>query len=127
GGGPGVTLLSPEQLGALVRDAECIAKNFHPNIARIKHIDATEADVTIGSEFVDGSTLADLFAITAARGQRFPLDVLVRVLLDVLTGLHALHGFRDASGASINAVHGELCPGNIVVGRDGIARIVNAL
>ncbi|MBX3199359.1 MAG: protein kinase [Labilithrix sp.] len=123
----GATVLAAEELGLLLRDAQCLAKNWHPNIARIKHVDLVGGDLTLASELVDGATLADLSAIAAGRGAALPLDVLVRVLLDVLAGLHGLHGLRDNARTPIGAVHGELCPANVVVGRDGVARLVNAL
>ena len=123
----GVTALSPEELGLLLRDAQCLAKNWHPNIARIKHVDLVNGDLTIATELVDGATLADLIAITAARRTPFPLDVLARVLVDVLAGAHGIHGLRDATNLPIGAIHGALCPANIVVGRDGVARLVDPL
>src|SRR5690606_1086274 len=76
---------------------------------------------------VDGSSLADLITLATANGGTFPLDVLVRVLLDVLAGVHGIHGLRDGRNVPIGAIHGGLCPTNIIVGRDGVARIVNAL
>ncbi len=130
-GGPpvteGVTALSAEELGLLLRDAQCLAKNWHPNIARIKHVDFVSGDLTIATELVDGATLGDLIAITAARRTPFPLDVLVRVLIDVLAGAHGIHALRDGRNLPIGAIHGALCPANIVVGRDGVARLVAPL
>lgn len=100
-GGPpvaeGVAALSPEQLGLLLRDAQCLATNWHPNIARIKHVDLVSGDLTIATELVDGATLGDLIAICASRDAPFPRDVLVRVLIDVLAGAHGIHAVRDAN------------------------------
>ncbi len=125
--GDGPTRVSPEALGFLLRDAHCLAKHWHPNIARIKHVDLVNGELTIASELVDGSTLTDLASLATADRGTFPLDVLVRVVLDVLAGIHGIHGLRDARNVPIGAIHGELCPANIIVGRDGVARIVNAL
>jgi hypothetical protein len=132
------TPLDAEAMALLLRDARCLAKNWHPNIARVRHVDLTSKPrnvLTIASELVEGATLEDL--ITAAQGARseqtsardpqLPPPVLVRVLLDVLAGLHALHGLRDGMNAPLGAIHGELCPANVVVGKDGVARIVNVL
>ena len=129
------TPLDAESMALLLRDARCLAKNWHPNIARVRHVDLTSKPrnvLTIASELVDGATLADLIEAarperTSARDPLLALPVLVRVLLDVLSGLHALHGLRDGMNAPLGAVHGELCPANVVVGKDGVARIVNVL
>jgi serine/threonine protein kinase len=129
------TPLDAEAMALLLRDARCLAKNWHPNIARVRHVDLTSKPrnvLTIASELLDGSTLEDLIEAaqperTSARDPLLALPVLVRVLLDVLSGLHALHGLRDGMNAPLGAIHGELCPANVVVGKDGVARIVNVL
>lgn len=126
------TSLDAESMAMLLRDARCLAKNWHPNIARVKHVDLVAGELTIASELIDGATLEDL-RIAALRHydavgeQTLTLPLLSRVLLDVLAGLHALHGLRDGINAPLGAIHGEICPANIVVGRDGVARIVNVL
>ena len=129
------TPLDAEAMALLLRDARCLAKNWHLNIARVRHVDLTSKPrsvLTIASELLDGATLEDLIEAaqperTNARDPLLPLPVLVRVLLDVLGGLHALHGLRDGMNAPLGAIHGELCPANVVVGKDGVARIVNVL
>ncbi|MDF2694406.1 MAG: hypothetical protein K0S65_2789 [Labilithrix sp.] len=123
----GVVLVSTEQVAMLLRDAQSLATNWHPNIARIRHVDPVNGDLGIATELVDGATLGDLLAIAAGRKTPFPLDVLVRVLLDVLAGVHGIHALRDGRGLPLGIVHGELGPANVVVGKDGIARVVNAL
>jgi len=48
------------------------------------------------------------------------------VLVDVLSGLSAVHNLRDAKREPLKLVHGELTPECIIVGLDGIARIAGA-
>ena len=138
----GVSLAS-DAMATLVRDARCLAKNWHPNIARVRHVDIEGEDLTIATEVVDGVTLADLLAAAAAQRAAsagstgaakvapgeplLPLPVLVRILVDVVTGLSGLHGLRDDHGAPLGALHGALSPANIVVGKDGVGRLLNAL
>jgi eukaryotic-like serine/threonine-protein kinase len=124
---PGVASVSSEELAILLRDAQALAKNWHPNITRVKHVDRLDGALVIATELVDGVTLEDLLAISKRRGEPFPLDVLVRVSLDVLAGAHGIHALRDGRGVPLGVIHGELCPANIVVGKDGVARIINAL
>lgn len=126
------TELDAASVALLLRDARCLAKNWHANIARVRHVDLAGGELTIATELLDGATLADLFVEgsserTSARDPRLPLPVLVRILLDVLGGLNALHGLRDGMNLPLGAIHGELCPANIVVGKDGVARIIDVL
>jgi hypothetical protein len=135
------TPLDGESMALMLREARCLARNGHPNIARIAHVDLAGPDrpeLTIATELVDGATLADLFEAARPHGDDsrgaarrgsppLALPVLARILLDVLTGLHALHHLRDSTNAPLGALHGAVCPANVVVGKDGIARIVNVL
>jgi serine/threonine-protein kinase len=136
----GATPLDAEAMALLLRDARCLAKNAHPNIARVLHAEVSPAprrELTIATELLEGSTLADLMrsaklARTRARGPvlaeaLLPERELVRIMLDVLAGLHALQSLRDAMDLPLRAIHGALCPTNVVVGRDGVTRIINVL
>ena len=127
----GAVGIDAEAMALMLRDARCLAKNWHPNVARVRHVELTskpQSVLTVASDFIDGATLQDLVAARAPEGELpLALPILARILLDVLAGLHALHGLRDGMNAPLGAVHGELCPANVVVGRDGVARIVNVL
>jgi serine/threonine-protein kinase len=55
-----------------------------------------------------------------------PLRVGLRILLDALSGVAAVHQATQ-NGTPIDFVHGEVAPSNIIVGRDGVARLVPVL
>lgn len=128
----GATALSPEAMALMLRDARCLAKHWHPNIARVRHVDLIDGELFLASDLVDGTTLDDLFRAAketnaGASGPTLALPILVRVLVDVLTGLSALHGLRDGMNAPLGTMHGALCPANVVVGRDGVGRLLNPM
>jgi len=55
-----------------------------------------------------------------------PLRVSLRILLDAMSGLAAVHQATQ-NGKTVDFVHGEVAPSNIYVGRDGIGRLVPVL
>jgi eukaryotic-like serine/threonine-protein kinase len=129
--GDGVAaVVSAETMGLLLRDARALAKHWHPNVVRVRYADVVGGELSIATELVDGVTLDDLtIAARAARANprepAIPHTALVRILVDVLGGLHGLHGLRDGMHAPLGAYHGEICPTNVIVGKDGVARIAN--
>ncbi len=127
---PDAALVTAEEMAILLRDARCLAKNWHPNIARVRHVDLSIDGLDIATELIDGVTLEELLGLARAR-RVHPEEpvvshaVIARILLDVLGGLSALHSLRDGINAPLGVFHGELCPANVVVGKDGVARIVS--
>ena len=111
------------------REARSLAKNWHPNLARVRHVETIGEELVIATDFIDGVTLAELYAAGAAKRAKptdpyLPLPVLARIAVDVLGGLQGLHGLRDEANAPLGAFHGAVCPTNVVIGKDGVARIV---
>lgn len=123
-----------ETMALLLRDARCIQRSWHPNLARVRHVDVAQGELLVATEWIDGATLEDLaraarLAACATReaGAALPAPVVARIVLDVAAGVHALHTLKDGMQAPLDAVHGALCPSNVVVGRDGVARAVHLL
>jgi hypothetical protein len=73
-------------------------------------------------EYIDGANLHELMR-TAASPHLARLAL--PVLLDVLDGLQALHQPRSGSGNAAGLVHGAPCARHIVVGRDGLGRLLD--
>jgi serine/threonine-protein kinase len=76
-------------------------------------------DVLVATEFIDGVRWSEL-------AQGVPPELALRVFLDVLAGLSALHNLRDAKRQPLRFIHGELTPDCVIIGLDGVARIVGS-
>jgi eukaryotic-like serine/threonine-protein kinase len=104
-------------------EARLAARIHHPNVVSILEIGASEQAHYIVMEYVEGSTIAHMLATASKRGQRLPIQVGIRVVIDVLTGLHAAHELKDDDGKSLEIVHRDVSPQNILVGVDGSGRL----
>jgi len=54
-----------------------------------------------------------------------PFPVVVDILIGVLHGLHAAHEATNEQGEPLHIVHRDVSPQNIVVGTDGVARVLD--
>lgn len=112
------TVTTSEKARLLVR-AQRIAQLRHPNLVRMLPM---PGGAGLAPRSAPGRRLSDF--TPAGTFKRFELEQVVRLLLDVLSGLSALHeDIEDGVGF----VHGEVSPQHIYLGPDGTARLVPLL
>lgn len=108
----------------MLREAQAIAKVTHPNVVVVHDAGVVEVDgeskVFLTMELVAGQTLRRFMGSLHGspawrRGQR------AAELVDVL--LHAARGLAAAHDAGI--MHRDFKPENVLIGRDGVARVVD--
>jgi eukaryotic-like serine/threonine-protein kinase len=106
-------------------EARLAAGIHHPNVVPILEVGASERGYYLVMEYIEGDTLARLLARAATSGRRLPISVGIKVVVDMLLGLHAAHELRDEHGGATELVHRDVSPQNILVGADGNTRITD--
>src|SRR5216117_1055386 len=101
-----------DRMERFVREAKSAAALNHPNIAHIYEIGEHEGVNFIAMEFIDGETLREKI-----HSEQTDLRKLLRYLQHVAEGLAKAH----AAGI----VHRDLKPDNIMITRDGHAKILD--
>jgi eukaryotic-like serine/threonine-protein kinase len=102
-----------EEIARFRREAQAAGRLTHPNIVAVYDYGETAALAYIVMEFVDGPTLKDVLD----KRERFPLDGIRRIMGDVLAGLQFSH--------DRGVVHRDIKPGNIMLTKDGQAKIAD--
>ncbi|HEX9297221.1 MAG TPA: protein kinase, partial [Polyangiaceae bacterium] len=111
--------MTDEQAAEYVSAAEAATQLDHPNVVRARAISPGADEISISCDFVDGERLAALWESVV------PLEIALRVFIEVLTGLSAIHKVKDESGHKrLKLIHGEMSAANILVGIDGVSRIL---
>src|SRR5262249_10537451 len=82
-------------------------------------------ELFIVMEFVLGETLSRVLRGARAAGIRLPTPIVAAIVSDALEGLHAAHEATNEGGEPLGLVHRDVSPQNILVGRDGIARVLD--
>jgi eukaryotic-like serine/threonine-protein kinase len=95
----------------------------HPNVVSIVDVGEDETGPLAVMEFVDGISVAELVAKKEVHP--LPLDLALRIALQVAEGLHAAHELRASDGSPLELVHRDVSPQNILLGFDGIARVTD--
>lgn len=115
-------LAQREDLQEMFRDEARIASSLeHPNILRVVEVGGAPADPFIAMEFIQGHPLARVEQAQAQRGSGIPPQYGLAIVLDVARGLFYAH----EKGAPQQIIHRFLSPHKIVVGYDGLSRIID--
>jgi eukaryotic-like serine/threonine-protein kinase len=100
---------------ALLTDARRAEALQHPSALRVIEAGNEDGEIYLVTEHAEGEALSGL--VTASGPAGLPLPIVLRVLLDTLGAVAAAH----AQGA---ICHGELSPQHLLVGVDGVTRVI---
>ena len=115
----------------LRREARRLTTLANPHLARVREVAVRGDDLVVFGDFIDGEKLAHFWPPAGGASSHafgaLPLEVALRILLDVLTGVGALHALRDATQQPMKLTHGEIAPSTVLFGSDGVGRILHAV
>lgn len=110
----------------LLKEARLAARVRHPNVAATLDVVATKGDVLLVLDYVHGEALSTLCRAQAKqKKEQIPLPIATSIALDMLQGLAAIHDATDEKGRSLSLVHRDVSPPNVLVGADGVARVLD--
>ncbi len=115
----------PEFVAMFLDEARLAARVKHPNVVSILDVVAREGELFLVMEYVHGESLSRVLRLAAAAGRELPLAVLSAIAVGMLCGLHAAHEARDEYGERLNIVHRDVSPQNVLVGADGVSRLLD--
>ena len=115
----------PEFVAMLVDEARLAGRIHHPNVVTMLDVAAEDGELVLVMEYVHGEPLAKL--LRAARRKGLPVSprIAATILTEALHGLHAAHEARDEKGMELGIVHRDVSPQNIIVGADGVTRVLD--
>lgn len=115
----------PEQVEQILHEARVAALVRHPNVVQVFDVGEDPAGAYLVMHYVEGEVLSELMRGAERKKTRLPRRVALRIILDVLAGLHAAHEVVDEEGHALDLVHRDVSPQNILVGIDGVARLTD--
>jgi serine/threonine-protein kinase len=110
----------PQFVDMFINEARLASRISHPNVAQIIELGRNEGLHFIAMEYVAGESAAAL-----VRRVRPAMTYCARVVADAAAGLHAAHELRDADGESLQVVHRDVSPQNILISYDGAVKVVD--
>lgn len=115
----------PDIVTQFTDEARIAARIRHPNVVPTLDVISQNGEVFLVMEYVHGEVLSRLIVATSKRKEKIPPRIVASILSSALHGLHAAHEAKDTLGRSLGVVHRDISPQNIIVGVDGVARVLD--
>ncbi len=113
-----------DAVGMLFNEARLAARLHHPNVAPTLDVVVQRGDAYVIMDYVHGESLARLLRVASREGPP-AARIITSIVSGALRGLHAAHEARNERGEPLEIVHRDVSPQNILVGVDGVARLID--
>jgi len=115
----------PDFVAMFVDEARLAARIHHPNVIQTLDVESSEGELFVVLDYVHGDSLSRLLREARRLGEQPTPAIIGTILFDSLEGLHAAHEALDAKGEPLEIVHRDVSPHNLLVGTDGVARVLD--
>ncbi|EYF08478.1 serine/threonine-protein kinase [Chondromyces apiculatus] len=108
-----------------IDEARLAARIRHPNVVSILDVVSDGSELFLVMEYVAGESLFALQKGLQKHSLKLPVEVASSIATSALYGLHAAHEALSEEGTPLGLVHRDVSPQNILVGIDGITRVLD--
>jgi serine/threonine-protein kinase len=114
-----------ELVRMLVDEARISVMLDHPNIGQVFDLGNINGQYYIVMAFIEGMDVHDILDAMKKRREFLPVPAALHMIGETCKGLHHAHTLSGPDGRPLGIVHRDVSPQNIMVGFDGIVRIVD--
>ncbi len=115
----------PDFVSMFLDEARLAARIRHPHVVPTLDVVATPGELFLVMEYIHGVSVQRMFKRARELGERMPVDVSCGIAVGALRGLHAAHEAKSEKGNSLDIVHRDVSPQNVMVGVDGLSRVLD--
>jgi serine/threonine-protein kinase len=108
-----------------VDEARLASRIAHPNVVPTLDVLEDGGELLLVLEYVHGESLQQLMRAMRDRDELLPVRIALGISAAVLHGLHAAHEATGEDGEPLCIVHRDVSPQNVLVGADGVARVLD--
>ena len=116
---------SKEFVEAFLGEARLAAQMNHRNIVQVFELGEQDGAYFIAMEYVQGKSLRDLIDASVRRKERIPAELCRALAEQICDGASYAHNLTDLAGRSLNLVHRDLNPQNVLISYGGDVKIID--
>ncbi|MEO8706286.1 MAG: serine/threonine-protein kinase [Kofleriaceae bacterium] len=115
-----------EACSMFLDEARVVALLSHPNIAGVLDVNVSdEGKHYLAMEYVNGVDLRELLAAAGQANRKLPYETAIAIVMSAAAGLDHAHRRCGPDGKPLRLVHRDVSLSNIMVGHDGIVKVVD--
>jgi eukaryotic-like serine/threonine-protein kinase len=119
-------LAADEQfISRFVDEAQVAIKLQHVNVAQVFEVGRVGDEYFLALEYVEGRDLRRTLALLQQRATRLPVDLALFIGRELANGLAYAHRRTSTDGASLNLVHCDISPPNVLVSFEGETKVID--
>src|SRR5690348_16557997 len=112
-------------ISRFVDEAQVAIKLQHVNIAQVFEVGRVGNEYFLALEYVEGRDLRRTLSLLNQRKTRLPVDLALFVGRELANGLAYAHRRTSNDGASLNLVHCDISPPNVLVSFEGETKVID--
>jgi len=115
----------PDFVTMFLEEARLAARLSHPNVVQTNEVGHEGQNrYFIAMEYLEGQPYSRVLN-RLGRDRGLPLGMSLRVIVDVLAGLHHAHELCDYDGTPLEVVHRDVTPHNVFITYDGQVKVMD--
>lgn len=115
----------PKFVERFIDEGKTLVSLTHGNIVPIFDLGVIDGEYFLAMEYVDGGDLRGLIRFLSERGEALPWHLAVVLVSSVAQALTFAHNRRDEDGRSLEIVHRDISPSNILFSREGDVKLAD--
>jgi serine/threonine protein kinase len=116
---------SKEFVEAFLGEARLAAQMNHRNIVQVFELGEVDGSYFIAMEYVQGKSLRDVVDGTLRRKEKLHAELCRAIAEQICDGASYAHNLTDMTGRSLNLVHRDLNPQNVLISYTGDVKIID--
>jgi serine/threonine protein kinase len=106
-------------------EARLAARMNHRNVVQLFELGEHQGSYFIAMEYVSGRTLRDLIDGVAKKKEKMPAEICRSIAEQICDGASYAHNLTDVTGRSLNIIHRDLNPQNVLLSYTGDVKIID--
>ncbi len=122
---PHYLVSNPNIVNMFLDEAQLTASVRHPNVAHVFDFGEDHESYFFVMEYIEGQSVAEVLQKCFSGRTRVPIAVAVEIAMGLAEALAAAHEATDADGRSLDLVHRDVSPQNVLLTKHGGVKLID--